>query len=70
MSYLESVKQILISDESTLKIIDGDRTFNSTSIKEAIDKYMAYLESKQISKDVQVAILPSRKAEWVFSCMP
>ncbi|HMS31794.1 MAG TPA: AMP-binding protein [Candidatus Saccharibacteria bacterium] len=66
MSYLESVKQILISDESTLKIIDGDRTFNSTSIKEAIDKYMAYLESKQISKDVQVAILPSRKAEWVF----
>lgn len=66
MNYLESVKQVLISGESDLKIIDGDRTFNSTLIKEAIDKYMAYLESKQISKGVQVAILPSRRAEWIF----
>lgn len=66
MNYQELVRGVLNSNESALKIIDGSKIYDAASIKEAIEKYMHYLDGQKIGKTHRVAILPSRKAEWIF----
>jgi long-chain acyl-CoA synthetase len=66
MNYLDTVRQTLASNNISLKIIEGDKSYDNASANKLIHQYMSYIDSHGIGQHSQIAILPSRKAEWIF----